>query len=298
MIVEIVDLKRIAMAAMVTMGLGLLIFSHSDAGPPSCAAFNDPGAVFCDNFEDGDLEGWGHATLAGSLNLITIDSGLGGSNFAVKLFTPVEGVPDGSGVVLTGASYKMFVPNGGKFWIEWRGSYDSSFRWGVGCWANPDGSQYCNSSHKTFDLRNAEPAGNRVLMHVVDGGDGGSKGGIRWLWETAGVEHGPNVDPNFVLLPGKTYHFILEVTNAVGTAGRYKFWVDGGLVFDQSIQTCTNVAGCTWTSVALGGAQAGVGPGGNSQSFDDVRITRTAIVPWKSPDTTPPSAPKNPRVMQ
>ncbi|MGH7380638.1 MAG: hypothetical protein ACREKR_00210 [Candidatus Methylomirabilales bacterium] len=289
MIQEIVAryLKRMAMAVMASTSLGVLVFSYSDAGPPSCAAFNDPGAVFCEDFEDGDLENW---SLAPGMTETMISVANLGSNRNVRLFAK------GESYTLLGAGFVLRVKDGEKFWVEWWERYDTNFRWRFG-----SGPDWANSSHKDLDLRNAQPNG-RMLWAPEDGGDNGALGLPRlffmadqegtFYFEPGRAGNRANVDPNWKLRPGTAYHFVLEITNAVAPRGAFKFWANGELIMHFSgVQTCSDPAGCEWEGLALGGPQSNTSSSGNYWWYDQIRITRTPIVPWKSPDTTPPNSP-------
>ncbi len=52
------QIKKASLILLTAMAIGFPFSSQVQAGPPTCAAFSDPGAVFCEDFEDGDLQGW------------------------------------------------------------------------------------------------------------------------------------------------------------------------------------------------------------------------------------------------
>ena len=292
---------RIVKAIVITASLGFLFFSHSEAGPPSCAAFNDPGAIFCEDFEDGDRDGWKNS-FGMKPGSVTMDSpGLNGTNHAVRFFA--KGV---SAQFWLDGSFNLTVKEGEKFWVEWVERYDDNFLWKWGREVDENGKLiWQNSNHKDFDLRSKIHAG-RTTVTVWDGGGGGKLGRIEIALRPqltvpnphnfrGGYLVGAN-DPSFRLQPGRTYHYFLEMTCGRFPKGVLKLWANDELVMNYSgIQTAPPELGgnCVWVGLFLGGPQSNTAPDGNIWWYDQIRVTRTKIVPWDSPpDTTPPDPPK------
>lgn len=299
-------IEKGALIILTAAAFGFALFSHVAAGP-TCARFNDPGAVFCDDFENNNFDGWG----VGSYGSITVQPpGLGDTNHAVRFF--------GSGGVVASTGMDVFTPDGSTIWIEWQMLWEPGFAWAFG--SDIANGWPGNSSYKTFEIRASSGSSgcqNRLLLTVWGRGENGYSSGYPF-WSiypnltcpggNPGVqsETYANVDGGFSFQPGRPYRLLAEVTSATGTNGRVRFWVDGNLLFDlRNIQTCGEPGGCRWDDIGLGGPQANAPASGQAWWYDQIRITRTALAPGAPPPPPPstvdvavPAPPTNLRVVQ
>jgi hypothetical protein len=265
-------LKRIAIVVVATMGISLTAASQTDADPPACAPFNDPGCFFGENWEKGTVNGW--AVNAGTITNVT--PGLNGTSHSVQLDFIGR---DGGKYADTPVSHVS--PSGEVVWIEFWVQFASNFQWAAG----PAGV----TGLKLFEFfikSPPPPCTGRILLtiHAANGGTNVNLGHPQWslypdtsLCGGTSLDTDPVIDSSINFTPGNTYHVVTELKVAPCCTGYIKTWINDQLALSRmDVQTAVNPS-LGWSYVRIGGA---FGDTGNSSAwYDQIRLTTTNIAP-------------------
>jgi hypothetical protein len=318
-------LKAAVAAAVIGSGVGTTLTAHAENTDRSKAeaACQKSAVIFCEDWEDGDWDGWTNYNMGDSLN----QGGYRGGPTSAKgdSLLPYPGYNNSRAVALKlpKDAPDAIYPKGGfndkvdpdeTLYVRWRAYWSPGFHF-----------NHQNTKHFYLLTDAASNGGTyRVGLFVhTPGKSGDPTVGVPYIhlyknhieiepesWQSkigeSDIRHFPNQSgsENFRITGGKWYEIEMRVTpNPQGQkfGGRLQFWIDGKLLADYSDNVSirkandTDVFDGVWLSTYFGGGGQSTHPE-QYVIYDDIVVSREKIGSGSGGSGAAPARPAQLRV--